>query len=100
MPREPFHLLNSVKDEQSFLEFLSALAADRQRSAASEAVRPSSPYGPEANDWENTTIDRFFLAAVEWAQASRHGLPLANYIPSSNPWRRCAEILYAGKIYE
>jgi hypothetical protein len=100
MPQEPFDLLESVCDEESFLRFLIALAADREDSTAKETVQPSSPYGPDANGWENTTIDRFLFAAVEWARASEKGLPLADYEPSSNPWRRCAEILYAGKIYE
>ncbi len=93
-------LLGSVCDEQSFRRFLFALAADREDSSSKEAVRPSSPYGPDANGWENTTIDCFLYAAVEWARASENGLPLAGYHPPSNPWRRCAEILYAGKSYE
>jgi hypothetical protein len=100
MPQEPFDLLESVHDEESFLDFLSALAADRADSIAKEKVRRSSPYGPEANDWENISIDAYLDAAVAWARASSKGLPLADYVPSPNPWRRCAEILYAGRIYE
>ena len=92
--------LQSVCDEESFLRFLSALAYDREDSAEKEAAHPSSPYGPDANGWENTSIDRFLFAAIRWAQASRNGLPLANYVPPSNPWRRCADILYLGKSYE
>ena len=93
-------LLDSVCDEESFRRFLFALAADREDSSSKEAAQPSSPYGPDANGWENTTIDRFLYAAVRWARASEEGLPLADYEPPSNPWRRCAEILYAGKGYE
>jgi hypothetical protein len=100
MPQEPFDFLESVCDEESFLRFLFALAADREDSTAKETVQPSSPYGPDANAWENTTIDRFLFAAVEWARASAKGLPLVDYEPPSNPWRRCAEILHAGKSYE
>jgi hypothetical protein len=104
MPREPFDLLDEllqcVCDEESFLRFLSALALDREDSTAKEAVQPSSPYAPDANGWENTTIDTFLFAAVRWAQASKNGLPLAEYVPPSNPWRRCADVLYAGKSYE
>jgi hypothetical protein len=104
MPQVPFHslddLLESVSDEESFRRFLFALAADREDSSLKEVVQSSSPYGPDANGWENTTIDRFLYAAVQWAQASEKGLPLAKYEPPSNPWRRCAEILYAGKSYE
>jgi hypothetical protein len=93
-------ILASVCDEESFLRFLSALAADREDSSAKEAVQPSSPYGPDANGWENTSIDRFLFAAVRWAQSSKNGLPLADYVPPSNPWQRCADILYLGKSYE
>jgi hypothetical protein len=101
MPQDPLDdLLDSVCDEESFLRFLSALAADLEDSNAKEAVQPSSPYGPKANGWENTTVDRFLFAAAEWGRSSWNGLPLAHYEPPSNPWRRCADILYAGKIYE
>ena len=100
MPQELDDLLNSVCDEESFRRFLFALAADREDSSAKEAMHRSSPFGPDANGWENTTIDRFLFAAVEWARASEKGLPHANYEPPSNPWRRCADILYPGKSYE
>lgn len=93
-------LVESVCDEASFRQFLDALAADYEDSRGKEAAQPSSPFGPDANGWENTTIDRFLDAAVRWAIASENGLPLAEYQPPSNPWRRCAEILYAGKGYE
>lgn len=101
MSQEPLDdLLESVCDEESFLRFLFALAADREDSTAKETVQPSSPYGPDANGWENTTIDTFLFAAVQWARASEKGLPIPGYVPPSNPWRRCADILYAGKGYE
>ncbi len=100
MPPDPADLLDSVCDEESFVRFLIALAADREDSAAQEAARPSSPYGPDANGWENTTVDRFLYAATDWARASARGLLRAGYEVPSNPWRRCAEILHAGKGYE
>jgi hypothetical protein len=97
---ELFAALESVHDEESFLQFLLALRDRREASVAKEKVSPSSPFGPDAGGWENTTIERFFDAAVAWARASRKGLPLANYKPPSNPWRRCADILYAAIGYE
>ena len=100
MSQDPSELLESVCDEETFVQFLLALAADREDSVAKEMANPSSQFGPDANGWENTTIERFLLAAVRWARASTEGLPLANYMPSSNPWRRCAEILCVGKSYE
>lgn len=97
---ELFAVLESVHDEETFLQFLIALRDDREASKAEEEVSPSSPYGPDARGWENTTIDRFFDAAVRWARASNKGLPLADYVLPLNPWRRCADILYVAKGYE
>ena len=98
MARDAFRFVESVCDEQTFIEFVAALADDRRRSVAREKISPSSPYGPEANGWENVTIESFFEAAVMWAEASINGT--STYRKSDNPWRRCAEILYMGKIYE
>ena len=85
-------------DEESFIEFLSILAADRQDEVAKELENPSSPYGPGQNGWDNGTIEAFLGAAAIWGFTSINGLPL---LPkSTNPWRRCADIIFAGKIYE
>lgn len=96
----PRDALELVHDEATFLAFLEALAADWEDGLAKEKVDASSPYGPNANGWENTTVGAVLDAAVRWAEASRHGLPLAGYSPSPNPWKRCADIIYMGKIYE
>jgi hypothetical protein len=92
--------LDSVHNEETFLDFLLALRDHREVSLAQEEKNPSSPYGPDALGWENTTIERYFDAAVRWARASSKGLPLADYQPPSNPWRRCADILFAAIGYE
>ncbi len=97
---ELFAVRESVHDEETFLQFLLALRDDREASEAQEKASPSSPYGPDARGWENTTIPRFLDAAVAWARASGKGLPLADYVPPANPWRRCADILYVAKGYE
>jgi hypothetical protein len=97
---ELFAVLASVHDEETFLRFLLALRDDREASIAQEKTSPSSPFGPDALGWENTTIERFFDAAVTWARASSKGLPMAGYVPPSNPWRRCADILHAAIGYE
>jgi hypothetical protein len=89
---------DAVCDEATFVEFLSALAADRADEVQKEEKEPSSPYGPGANGWENGTIEAFLEAACAWAEASKDGLKL--YQKPSNPWKRCADILYTGKIYE
>ncbi len=89
---------DKVCDEASFVEFLSALAADRADEVQKEKKKASSPYGAGANGWENGTIEAFLDAACTWAKASKDGLKF--YPKPSNPWKRCADILYTGKIYE
>jgi hypothetical protein len=95
---ELFEALQSVYNEETFLRFLLALRDDREASIAQEKVNPSSPFGADARGWENTTIERFFDTAVRWARDSANGNP--HYTKPGNPWRRCADILYAAKSYE
>jgi hypothetical protein len=95
---ELFRVLETVCDEESFLQFLLALRDDREASIEHEAVSPSSPYGPDAGGWENTTIERFLDTAVRWARDSTNGNPF--YKKPGNPWRRCADILFAARSYE
>lgn len=90
--------LNAVHDEESFLQFLLALRDHREASIEQEEIAPSSPYGPNALGWENTTIERFFDAAVRWARDSTNHNPF--YKRPDNPWRRCADILHAAISYE
>jgi len=89
--------LNAVCDEDSFVAFVSALAADRADEVAKEEVKPSSPYGPGANGWENGSVDAFLESAAAWAEDWKKS---PQYRSPANPWRRCAEILLAGKSYE
>ena len=90
--------LEAVQDEESFLRFLLALRDHREASIAQEKIAPSSPFGPEALGWENTTIERFFDTAVRWARDSVNGNPF--YKRPENPWRRCADILHGAIVYE
>jgi len=91
-------LRDAVCDEDSFVCFLEALAADRADEVEKEKGKPSSPYGPGANGWENGTIEAFLECAAAWARASSHGL--RHYEKPENPWKRCADIIFMGKIYE
>ena len=95
---DPDALADQVIDEPSFVRFVSALADDWEDERQKEAVTPSSPYGPGANGWQNGTIGQFLEAGAAWAEATERGTPF--YKPPENPWRRCAQILLAGKFYE
>ena len=90
-------LLEVVKDLESFLVFARALAADRAASVAHEKENLSSPYGSDANDWENTTIESFLEGAIAWAEASDFGITQG--LSLSNPWKQFAVFLYCGKNY-
>jgi len=87
----------AVTDEDSFVAFIAALAEDRRDEVEKEKSKPSSPFEPGANGWENTTIENFLEAAARGAE-DRKQSPF--YEAPTNPWRRCAEILLTGKVYE
>jgi hypothetical protein len=54
--------LKTVRDEKSFLNFLAALAADRFDEVKKEKRKPSPPYCPGTNGWENGTIENFLAS--------------------------------------
>ncbi|MRN56929.1 DUF7660 family protein [Paenibacillus monticola] len=78
-----FELVDEVTDESSFLNFINELRKDREK---------------EEEEWENSTIETFLEAAFEWGTVSVKGLQY--YEKPENPWKRCAQIIYMGKIYE
>lgn len=83
-----FEMVNEVKDEDSFLLFIKALSKDRVDFV-----------NKKVNDeWQNETIEKFLEVAHEWGEISKSGLEF--YDKPDNAWKRCAQILYMGKIYE
>lgn len=90
--------LESVEDEESFIRFVAALGEDKAEETKEENRNQYSTFGKGVNGWENTKIEDFLEAAAEWAKDSQAGLEF--YQKPENVWRRCADILYAGKIYE
>jgi hypothetical protein len=98
MPADLHELLDCVNDESTFLAFASALRLDRMDEEAREAESAPNPYGPGANGWENGTIEQFLDGAIAWAEDTNIGLTQG--LDPDNPWRRFANFLYCGKIYE
>ena len=92
--------LDAVVNEATFVEFLRVLTEDWERGEELEQQKFSSPYGPNATGWESATIGQFLEAAAAWAESSRDDLDVVGYPPPANPWRRCADIIFAGKVYE
>ena len=91
-------LFKNVNSEESLLVFIAALVKDRRDAVLAEKENPSSPYGPDAGGWENTSIEAFLEAGAAWAESTHFGLTQG--IPQDNPWKRFASFLYCGKIYE
>ncbi len=87
--------LHAVSDEESFVHFVRTLAADFAAEREEVAGHGMPPGGPGPRGWENGSIDTFLDAAVSWVEDSR-----GRQVVAPNPWRRCADILYAGKFYE
>jgi hypothetical protein len=98
MATDLYALEDSVNDEASFLSFVAALALDWYEEREIAAVKHSSPYSAGALGWENGTIGAFLDAAAGWGEASFNGQPLCE--KPTNPWKRAAQILHAGKFYE
>jgi len=53
MSKDLYELADSVETEQDFLSFVEALMKDKSDEENKEKIKPSSPYGPGANGWEN-----------------------------------------------
>lgn len=98
MSHELQRVLDAVSDEETFLRFLEALAADRADEVEKEKLNPSSPYCQGANGWENGSIEHFLESAAAWGRDSITGSQF--YDKPDNPWKRCADIIYMGKLYE
>lgn len=75
-------LLDNVIDEESFMKFIRALHDD------SVKMR---------NEWENLNVSNYFESCIAWVEDTRKN---PKYAYDINPWKRCATILYVGKIYE
>ena len=92
----PEEFLDSVTDEKTFLQFIKLLSDDWYKSDSIEDRRPSAPYVPRALGWENGTIGDFLEAASAYGEDTHK----QKNSDLKNPWRRAAEIIFAGKIYE
>ncbi len=96
-------LYEKVEDEASFLSFIRELVKDRGNSVKKEKKKPSSPYGPDAGGWENTSIESYLEGAAAWAEDSHFGRKMAfpEYeLDDVSEWRRFAAFLMAGRVYE
>lgn len=92
-----YELLEEVNDRKSFVLFVKALINDRREDDKISKANPekyqwsSGPLG-----WENGSIDTYLDAALscfedgKWREEN----------PDEITWKKLAEFLYGGKIYE
>jgi hypothetical protein len=88
-------LLAKVVDRDSFIAFVTALAAERQSAEELEKDNPERYRWAPARDWNNGTISSFLYAALAYFRGGPFHKP--EEVPS---WKMFAEFLYFGKIYE
>lgn len=94
MPR-PEDLLDQVHDQQSFIDFVRALAEEREQAEAAERREPVRYQLGGACNWQNGDISTFLWAALTYFD------PKPLHQPETEPsWRMFAECLYCGKIIE
>lgn len=95
IPYEPIdldELVETVHSEETFIQFVQAMAYDFALHSQIEKSKPSPPYSTGALGWENGTVDTVLDAAAACAEDATSA--------ATNPWQRCAEILLGGKFYE
>lgn len=88
--------LDSVKDRETFIEFIWALIKDREQTVAKEKQAPETQRGYGAFGWQNDTIEAYFESALACVEANAEH----DDILKEPSWRAFAEFLYVGKIYE
>ena len=89
-------LLENVDDRASFVVFVKALIQDKRVSDELEKQNPEKYKLVGALGWENGSIETYLDACLacfedgKWHQEK----------PKDITWKRFAEFLYGGKIYE
>jgi hypothetical protein len=83
------HHLSRVKDRDSFMAFVQALADELANERESR-----DPYGPEAEAPEQGTAEALLSAALAWARESRRR---GSGLPEQPSWKAFASFLFCGK---
>ena len=95
-----FALADNVKDRESFLDFVDALASDFAVEKKIEASRPSNPYGRGALGWENGSIDTFLDACTAAVRGNLQHDDREPPLGEQASWKQFAQFLLWGKHYE
>jgi hypothetical protein len=88
-------LFDEVKDRDTFLAFVRALADEREEAEKLEQAEPQRYTVDGANQWKNSDIASFLYAALNYFDEKPF------HKPEKDPsWRMFADFLYHGKIIE
>lgn len=92
---KPEELLQRVVDRDSFIQFVTALAAERADAERMEREEPARYQLGGAHNWQNGDISSFLFGSLAYFKDTR------NRDPEEPPsWKLFAKFLYLGKIYE
>lgn len=90
----PEELLDKVLDRDSFITFVTALAAEREQAEQMERDDARYQFGG-AHNWQNGSISSFLHASLAYFDSK------PCHEPETAPtWKMLADFLYHGKIYE
>ena len=89
------NLLDAVVDRESFVAFVTAMAAEREKAEEMERAEPSRYQLGGALGWENGDISSFLYAALVYFESRPYHQP-----EDSPSWKMFADLLWFGKIYE
>ena len=92
---KPEDLLDKVCDRDSFIEFVAALALERENAARIERQNPRVHAVDGAHGWKNADIASYLGACLDYFEDQPLHKPDA--VPN---WRMFAKFLYFGKIIE
>jgi hypothetical protein len=92
---KPEELLDEVRDKESFVAFVEALAAERSDAERIERENPDRYCLDGAHNWKNADIASFLYASLDYFDDKPFHTPEAK--PS---WKMFADFLYHGKIIE
>jgi hypothetical protein len=91
----PEQLLQKVRDSETFVAFVRALAAEREEAEKLEKENPQAYMVDGAHNWKNADIASYLYAALDYFEEK----PL--HRPEREPsWQMFATFLYCGKIIE
>lgn len=70
IPPRPEELLENVRDRESFMAFIRALVADRERAEELERQQPTIHDTGIAGEWQNSSISAYLGAAESYFEDS------------------------------